>query len=419
MSRTRGFTLIELLVVMVIIALLVGLLLPALGRAREEARKTQCRSNLRQIGLAMNIYCNDNKGWTPVPYGYALAGDGKSQIRAAADYGRWAEQSQTYLTHMLLIPMIDYADGGAYGTYHGDRDDPWPSVGAYASLGAPGGGKPSGLGLLFAGGYLTQQGGSVMNCPSRMNAPGIDHLVARSDGTALLSRDDAETLRANARTMAAFDETEPFWTSGGKLTWTNGDLVGSLSITSGTEDFNKSNGWRYWNESDRDWNADYRGQFHDDCAEVLTGGGNDGRRCNIVGSYEIRSEPETGAVFLSWPLDQVSGKALVSDTLWEGFWLYASESPGNLSAQRFWRLLATDNDLTRDYFWSNHDSAYNVLFADGSVKTFSDAGLNLYKEIKRFILDQYVSPGLFGAAPTVRAKGEFWETYFDALYAQD
>ena len=65
----RGFTLIELLVVMVIIALLVGLLLPALGRAKEEARKTQCRSNLRQIGLATTMYTNDNKGWTPVVYG--------------------------------------------------------------------------------------------------------------------------------------------------------------------------------------------------------------------------------------------------------------------------------------------------------------------------------------------------------------
>jgi len=61
----KAFTLIELLVVMVIIALLIGLLLPALARAKEEARKTQCRSNLRQIGLGIEMYANDNGGWSP------------------------------------------------------------------------------------------------------------------------------------------------------------------------------------------------------------------------------------------------------------------------------------------------------------------------------------------------------------------
>ena len=65
-ARRGAFTLVELLVVIGIIAVLIGILLPTLGRARESARRANCLSNLRSIGQMLNIYANGNKLYVPI-----------------------------------------------------------------------------------------------------------------------------------------------------------------------------------------------------------------------------------------------------------------------------------------------------------------------------------------------------------------
>ncbi len=74
MKQRHGFTLIELLVVLTIIALLVALLLPALGRARDAARTLKCGTNMRSLGQAVHVYVADYRGFLPPSEEPGLAG---------------------------------------------------------------------------------------------------------------------------------------------------------------------------------------------------------------------------------------------------------------------------------------------------------------------------------------------------------
>jgi len=369
----RAFSLIELLVVMVIIALLIGLLMPALARAKEEARKTQCRSNLRQIGLAMMIYVSDNGGWTPEIGG--VYGGRYSDMQTYFPSSR--TQCDVYGLLLSFEPPC-----GANLTF--GQPQHWHCTKARPS-------RPVGLGLLWAGGYLTQAGAQILYCPS--NQSGIAGKELRND------------------VMRRYDSNEPFWTSNGQIVRGDGDRHGD---------------WEIGFHSPRTcW----------DGSSLPTPG-----VCQVLSNYDSRFHKlhykrvlfyffgRPVAFYTAIKLDEIGKCGLVADTLEMFLGTEPEDVCGPIRPPAPERYRLAENYVIR-----NHVNAWNVLFADGSVKTYGDGA----KQACHAIIDRWVmnvpSGGDGPSEPmtipvdsdhdgqldTWELDAYVWTPYLDTAYQQD
>lgn len=143
-SNRTGFTLIELLVVIAIIAILIGLLLPAVQQAREAARRSQCKNNLKQIALAMH---NHETVFNSLPY----------SKRATDPQRSWAPDLLRQLEQTSTVSKANYYLSENW----------WRTTGQYApNVGGP-----------IPNGNTVRQFLSVFNCPSTPNQPRLQNKV--------------------------------------------------------------------------------------------------------------------------------------------------------------------------------------------------------------------------------------------------
>jgi len=387
----KGFTLIELLVVMVIIALLVGLLLPALARAKEEARKTQCRSNLRQIGLAMTMYSNDNGGYAPTTAGeFHIRWDASFNRYNGAypagyqgrqfDAGDWPLTMAARFAHKMPTLSVVMVGNPQW----------WQCSNAQPAKGL-------GIGLLWSGGYLTSKGAQIMYCPSNNS-----------------SKHSKENRIPNA---FRYDADEPFWTSKGQVTRADGDGLGDFggaplslwNCWSGTASVSSSLCHVYSNYTMREDNRFYTyvradrpehdmGQYHNwiyDAAVKL-------ERAGAIGILADSIDP-------LHPYDRRS------------------------SCGSSWYCVYPIPDAPARYTYlskfviTNHDNSYNILFSDGAVKGFTDGGKSLFRSIcdawfmtnncddyaESIISDYSTSRGMTVAEIAV------WKPFLDSAYQAD
>jgi len=376
---------------MVIIALLIGLLLPALARAKEEARKTQCRSNLRQIGMAIEIYATDNSGYMPGLDG-SMVMDAPYGTPLAATAIAWWEPYSGGVMRNHFGGMAAWM-GVSSNSLSTGNPQVWHSTDARP-------GKAVGLGRLWTGGYLTARGAQTLYCPSNNCPKQIKELAYDR--------------------CFHYDADEPLWTSVGQVVRADGDGLGDpLDLWNAGSNISP-----YFSGGNT-----YRSLTGCGYGAPGTAGYIPAQFCVVFSNYSVRvmkghirksNVPADYLAEATIKIKEAPHRGIVADTVdpWVFRRGYGSDTETVEQAQQ--RL--KDQEIT------NHDASYNILFPSGTVKTFSDGGKSVYNaliEVARLSVYDWnvwrIIPhwGYANNPSTSMTDHYVWTPYFDSAYQQD
>ena len=203
--RSRGFTLIELLVVIAIIAILIALLLPAVQQAREAARRSQCRNNLKQLGLAMHNYHDTARVFPPGGIGPELWSDHPTSAALATNRVSWMPMILPQIDQAPLfnsfVPHLDGTSGNYTPWAWPNADTPIPALMCPSD---PGSGKNTLLG--FQGNYSVCMGSTGSRIGTDGTATDLNGMFYQMSSTRMRDLTDGSSNTLLAGENMVFDD---------------------------------------------------------------------------------------------------------------------------------------------------------------------------------------------------------------------